>query len=268
MATDTKALATRPQQGADLLEQVLLTGDLSKLTSAERLSYYMQVCQSVGLNHLTKPFDYLTLNGKLTLYARKDTTDQLRSLHAISVTKLDKEVAEGVYIVTAHVADKNGRTDLATGAVAIENLRGDARANAVMKAETKAKRRATLSICGLGWLDESEIESIAGAVRVTLPDSTPARQVDTAPGEVTEPDDSHPLASSSDTSDRPASGTPTATPNPTTSGGVTNDEAGQLAYYDELLAQAQRQNPKEYRLTNSQRGQPTIVAGAIKNLEG
>jgi len=30
-----------------------------------------------------------------------------------------------------------------------------------MKAETKAKRRGTLSICGLGMLDESELETIA-----------------------------------------------------------------------------------------------------------
>jgi hypothetical protein len=32
-----------------------------------------------------------------------------------------------------------------------------------MKAETKAKRRVTLSICGLGFLDESELESVRGA---------------------------------------------------------------------------------------------------------
>ena len=34
-----------------------------------------------------------------------------------------------------------------------------------MKAETKAKRRATLSICGLGMLDETEIETIPDARR-------------------------------------------------------------------------------------------------------
>jgi hypothetical protein len=39
-------------------------------------------------------------------------------------------------------------------------LKGDALANALMKAETKAKRRVTLSLAGLGWLDETEIASI------------------------------------------------------------------------------------------------------------
>ena len=37
-----------------------------------------------------------------------------------------------------------------------------------MKAETKAKRRVTLSICGMGWLDESEIESIPNAKPVPM----------------------------------------------------------------------------------------------------
>jgi hypothetical protein len=37
-------------------------------------------------------------------------------------------------------------------------------ANALMKAETKSKRRVTLSICGLGFLDETEADSIPGAV--------------------------------------------------------------------------------------------------------
>ena len=32
-----------------------------------------------------------------------------------------------------------------------------------MKAETKSKRRVTLSIAGLGWLDEMELDTIRGA---------------------------------------------------------------------------------------------------------
>jgi hypothetical protein len=65
-----------------------------------------------------------------------------------------------VFIVTAKVRNKDGRTDIAKGAVNIANLKGEALANALMKTETKAKRRATLSICGLGFLDETEVEDI------------------------------------------------------------------------------------------------------------
>lgn len=67
-------------------------------------------------------------------------------------------------MVVAYVKDRSGRTDCATGAVPLGNLKGEALANALMKAETKAKRRATLSICGLGLLDETEVGSIPGAV--------------------------------------------------------------------------------------------------------
>ena len=49
----------------------------------------------------------------------------------------------------------------------MQNLKGEALANAMMKAETKAKRRATLSICGLALLDELEVETIPNAGMAT-----------------------------------------------------------------------------------------------------
>src|SRR5690606_29675602 len=66
-------------------------------------------------------------------------------------------------MVTVKVKDKSGRTDMAMGAVSLTNKRGEDLANALMKAETKSKRRATLSICGLGILDETEIEDMKAA---------------------------------------------------------------------------------------------------------
>lgn len=150
---------------AAIVERVIIHGDLSKLTPQERVHYYNEVCKSVGLNPLTKPFEYITLNNKLTLYALRACTDQLRSIYAVSVEDLAESEREGVFIVTAKVRNGEGRTDIAKGAVNIAGLKGEALANAMMKAETKAKRRATLSLCGLGWLDESEVDSIHGATR-------------------------------------------------------------------------------------------------------
>jgi hypothetical protein len=49
----------------------------------------------------------------------------------------------------------------------------------MMKCETKAKRRVTLSIVGLGWTDESEIETIPDAQVIdgpALPAYVPARE--------------------------------------------------------------------------------------------
>lgn len=152
--------AITPTKAGEIMEAVIARGDLSKLTPEERAKYYVRVCESIGLNPMTKPFEYITLNGSLTLYARKDATDQLRTLHNVSVTELIETEREGVFIVTAKVANAVGRTDADKGAVNINGLKGDALANALLKAVTKAKRRATLSICGLGFLDETEIEDI------------------------------------------------------------------------------------------------------------
>lgn len=148
--------------------EAAIMGDLSKLTAAQRVNYYQAICKSLNVNPLTRPFDYIMLNGKLTLYARKDCTEQLRASRKVSITKLERETINGVYVVTAYAQAADGRTDSSTGAVAIEGLKGEALANAIMKAETKSKRRVTLSIVGLGWLDETETETIVDARPVVV----------------------------------------------------------------------------------------------------
>ena len=168
---------------AELQEKVLLGGDLARLTPTERLSYYNAVCTSVGLNPLTRPFEYLVMNERMVLYARKDCTDQLRDLHGISIEIVSREVVEGVLTVTARATNMTHRTDESIGAVPFLKEEGEwksaqsgkryfvgtgtfkplgleDRSNAIMKAETKAKRRVTLSLCGLGILDETEIDTV------------------------------------------------------------------------------------------------------------
>ncbi len=142
------------------IEQALIGGDLSRLDTGQRMNLYKSTCESLGLNPLTKPFEYITLNGKLTLYARRDCTDQLRKLNRVSVMVVAREKLDDIFTVCARATMPDGRTDESIGAVNVAGLRGDNLANALMKAETKAKRRVTLSICGLGFLDESEVETI------------------------------------------------------------------------------------------------------------
>ena len=153
----------KAELSAQALESVLISGDLSKLSPAERMDYYQAVCTSLGLNPLTKPFDYIQLNGKLQLYALKAATDQLRAKHQVSIVITNKEMVDNIYVVTAMATMPDGQTDTDDGAVAVAGLQGEAHANALMKTVTKAKRRVTLSILGLGMLDESEAETIPGA---------------------------------------------------------------------------------------------------------
>lgn len=158
--------ADETDRAAAIMEQVIAKGDLAELTPAQRAHYYIETCRSVGLNYLTKPFDYIELNRKLTLYATRNATDQLRRIYGVSVRIVDEKTIEGVRIVTAEASDATGRADTSIGAVAIAGLRGADLANALMKCETKAKRRVTLSFVGLSFLDETEVESVPGARRV------------------------------------------------------------------------------------------------------
>ncbi len=157
----------KPTDG-DLLESVVMGGDLGRLTPEQRLAYYHKVCESMGLNPLTQPFQYIKLQGRLTLYATRAAADQLRKLHGVSINKLDVDLAGEMAVVTCVGSDNTGRSDTDVGVVPLKGLSGDNRANAVLKAVTKAKRRLTLSLCGLGWLDETEIETIPDAQPVTV----------------------------------------------------------------------------------------------------
>jgi len=151
---------TTPARPGDIIESVIAKGDLARLTPEERTRYYVEVCKSVGLNPFTRPLEYITLSGKLTLYARREAADQLRQIHGISIEIISQKVDGDLLIVHAKARDKSGRTDEDFGAVNVGGLRGEARANGMLKAITKAKRRVTLSIAGLGFLDETEIDDI------------------------------------------------------------------------------------------------------------
>jgi hypothetical protein len=145
------------------------------------MEYYVMRCQAADLDPRSQPFQYILLPGrrgwegrpdepaKLILYASKGTADQLIAKHQLSVKILrrgfDKEVA--CYVAEVQVTFPGGQTVEDIGAVFIrEDAKGDALANGLMKAVTKAKRRTVLSACGLGMLDESEVDTIPNAIRV------------------------------------------------------------------------------------------------------
>src|SRR5580765_4075459 len=146
---------------SDIMESVIAKGDLAKLTPDERVRYYNETCRSMGLNPLTQPFSYITLNNKLTLYATRACADQLRKVNGVSLEIVSRSVENDILRVHVRARLPDGRTDEDFGSVYYpETLKGEARANAEMKAVTKSKRRVTLSICGLGWLDELEVADI------------------------------------------------------------------------------------------------------------
>lgn len=169
-----------------IIEKMAVLGNFSSLTNEQKVSHYMQLCESQHLNPLSKPFDLIEMtdkNGKrkMTVYANKDASDQLRRRDKISIKIISREFHDDVYIVTAQATTSDGRSDESIGVVALSGqnkegktykLMGDIKANKLMHAETKAKRRVTLSIAGLGFLDESELHSIKDAKAFSIDLST------------------------------------------------------------------------------------------------
>lgn len=158
---------------AETMAALVAGGDCSRLSPAQRTAYYAARCEAAGLDPRAQPFAFMRLNGKEVLYALKAASDQLAAKHGVRMTIVSQATEEGIRVVTVRAEAKDGRQTDEIGAVPVKGLQGDALCNAMMKAVTKAKRRAVLSICGLGMLDETEAESI--------PQATPAPAVEVLP---------------------------------------------------------------------------------------
>ena len=141
-----------PMLTADVIEKALMVGDFSKMDAPTRVAYYLAVCQSAGLNPMTRPFIPMkTQSGEVVLYATRECAEQLRAKHRISLRIVSREKFDGLYCVTVEGKLPDGRTEEAQGIVEIATLKGQALGNALMKAESKSKRRVTLALCGLGF---------------------------------------------------------------------------------------------------------------------
>ncbi len=154
---------SKPNTSAAAVEKVLLKGDLGRLTEVERVQYYAAVCRSIGLNPLTKPFDYLEEKGKLSLYLNSVGFAQVRNLHGISCKVTNRQFDKEFFYCTA-VASDGRRTEDSTAILALTDkygkpITGQAKANLMMKGETKAKRRATLALVGIPWGDTGQVKS-------------------------------------------------------------------------------------------------------------
>lgn len=158
-----------------IIESIVTKGDLSGLNQVQKVQYYNYRCKQIGLDPSAKPFDLLNLSGKQVLYANAGATQQLCNLHKLSTQITNKERVDDIYVVSVRVTGADGRSSENQGAVSIGNLRGDALANAVLKCTTKAIRRSVLAHCGLGMLDETEVETIPNAHKenIVIPTDEP-----------------------------------------------------------------------------------------------
>lgn len=146
-------------RAAALVAQVLTRGDVSGLNPDELTHYYKNRCDAMGLDARAQPFDIVTFQGKKVLYPNKSCAEQLRRLHGVTTRIVSQETTpEGLRVVTVEATDRHGRQDVDVAALVIKGLQGEALANAYMKVITKAKRRVTFSLCGLGGIPDIDEE--------------------------------------------------------------------------------------------------------------
>lgn len=184
----SSALSLAPRNGAEMqfneaviasvAESLVIKGDISQLNPAQRIAFYRAMCEQLGLNPASHPLQVLRLNGKEILYPTRGATDQLAAIH-----KLNREIIDGPKVMDlggtklvyamCRATLPNGRSETSVATLPLAD-----HANVLMKCETKAKRRATLSILGLNMLDESELDTIPASAKEEVPHWVEVKQID------------------------------------------------------------------------------------------
>lgn len=158
--TSAPAVAAPTKISPEIIEKLVIDGDLGRLSNIQRIQYYHHRCMTLGLDPAEHPFALLKLKGSVVLYARKQCTDALSRNNKVSRQVISSDKVGASYVVRVRATTPDGRFDEDVGVVDITGLAGENLANAMMRATTKAKRRAVLGLFGVGVIDESELDSV------------------------------------------------------------------------------------------------------------
>jgi hypothetical protein len=154
---------TMEMDASKAMSAYLRTGDLTSLPEPEKDKVLVKMCAHYGLDPIMRPFVMITLNGKQIWYPTKAATDQVAVKFKLTreLLEIKENVERGILECRVRIfQDANVRSETFVAAVSISEfvktnggqivtkiISGEAYANALMKVESKAKRRATL-----GWL--------------------------------------------------------------------------------------------------------------------
>ena len=153
--------AALEEAGRALLAVQAVGGDTTKLTAPHRQTLLEGLSRALGLNPLSQPVIFLKTQGREVLYVTKVGTDQIAARarlkrRTIQGPELRKIAGRDLVFCQVEVTAPDGRSETATATLPLSDVVND-----LMKAETKAKRRATLSLVGLGLLAEDELETMS-----------------------------------------------------------------------------------------------------------
>lgn len=140
--------------------QAAISGNLAKLSAEGQVKYYNALCKFTGLNPLGFPFEWITFQGKLKLYPKKECADQLRGVHKITAKIIERTFFDDICMVRVMSKMPDGREFESTGAVPYaKTMPALERCKALKVAETQAYRRGTFGLVGLGNLVDEDSET-------------------------------------------------------------------------------------------------------------
>jgi len=125
-------------------------GKCDNLSDEQKVEYGNWLSMKMGVSPDLRPIDFIPTKNGLKPYLNKGAAELIRDVRSISVTAITVSEQNGMYVVICNVRDTKGRIDSDIGAWP----KGEEPHNSLMKAVTKAKRRATLSMCRLGGVIE------------------------------------------------------------------------------------------------------------------
>lgn len=144
---------------------ILARGNIASLNEEDRTKYILALCDALSLDPRFKPIDLISgQGGTVTPYLNRGATDSLARRWGIQRTTVKAPcvvtigTVECVMCVARATDTKTGRWEERVATAILKD-----HANAFMRVETKAIRRATIALLGIGLPDESELDGIRGA---------------------------------------------------------------------------------------------------------
>lgn len=146
------------------IDRALVRGDMRGLTIDQLDQAKVRLAEQMGIDPAFSPIDFIPdkKTGRLVPYINSRGAAFLRRKHGLEVTGIEVVVhREGLVVLRCVLRGGDGRTDQALGAASWLPDMPTEEARAWLVAETRAKRRATMSAVGIfleGPSDEVEGE--------------------------------------------------------------------------------------------------------------
>lgn len=148
------------------VQQYIIKQDISALSKPMQVAFYVAECKRLRVDPASHPIDLLKdKEGRLKPYYNSECATQMENDRNVSCTPVNQgfltDEDDRFYFAEVKATGPDGRSKTRKGIISVKGLKGQEKANAMMKAETKANRRATLALLGMSTADEGDGQVIS-----------------------------------------------------------------------------------------------------------